>query len=514
MSFNLSGFHSRYRESIIEEWVRRLNTQGGPQYLKRPREELLETVSQAFDANERLIVKGDFSEINRFIDRITKMRLEAGFPLSDVQNAFELYRTIVVPLLAQEADLDEFVECVCKINDCLAYTIQRFSKHFQNMHELEILENNRLLEEQVKARTSQLRESEHKYKTLVEEIKDGYFVIQDEVIVFSNQAFSQMHGFEPEEVIGRRFQHFVHPEDRDRVIGIYEKGRTPRAVPKSFEYKRLTKDGTHFPTEILAKNATYEDKPSSIGICRDITERVKMEQRMREAERMAYIGEITTSLSHEIRNPLAAVVLNLKLLNNNKSIKGNDSRRLAISLNEVNRLEHILNELLDFAKPLQVTLGPAAINPVLLSCFELLEMKFREKNLTLKKRLSSKLPEMMVDIEKLEQAFINMLLNSIEASEPDGEIIVKTFYKTNGRFKGAEVVFEDRGHGLSGTDTADLFRPFFTTKSKGTGLGLSNVQRIVEAHGGWVEAKNRNPSGASFKIYLPGEGADVQNPGR
>jgi signal transduction histidine kinase len=76
-----------------------------------------------------------------------------------------------------------------------------------------------------------------------------------------------------------------------------------------------------------------------------------------------------------------------------------------------------------------------------------------------------------------------------------------------------EITFEDRGHGIKGEMTSELFKPFFTTKSKGTGLGLSNVQRIIEAHGGWVEAKNRSPRGASFKIFFPNGGRNVQNPG-
>jgi PAS domain S-box-containing protein len=514
MAFNFSDFHSRHRTGIIAEWVRRLSTQGGPQYIKRPQDELFGTVSEAFDANRKMIVDGDYTHINRFIDKITKMRLEAGFPLSDVQNAFELYRRIVIPLLAKEAGINESLENVSTINECLAYTIQRFSKHFQGMHEREILEHNRLLEEEVKARTSQLRESELKYKTLVEEIKDGYFVIRDEVIVFANKAFCQMHGFVQEEVLGRKFQQFVCPEDRDRVVGIYEKSFTTRASSRSFEYQRLTKSGERFPTEILARNATYENKPSSIGICRDITDRVKMEQRMREAERMAYIGEITTSLSHEIRNPLAAIKMNLKLLNNNPTIRGNDSRRLAISVNEVNRLENILNELLDFAKPLQIKLGEVDINTILLSSIELLEMKFREKNIKITKKLTSKIPELRADAEKLEQAFINLLLNAVEASESNGDIVIRTAYRRNGGNKAAEITFEDKGYGLKDSTTTDLFKPFFTTKSRGTGLGLSNVKKIVEAHNGWVEVKNRRPRGASFKIYLPGGDQNVQNTGR
>lgn len=514
MGFSLDEFHERHRSAIIREWVLKLKTEVGELYVRRPRKELMDTVSTAFDANREVLVYGDFGPINRFIDRITQMRLETGFLLSDVQRAFELYRIIVIPLLAREISGDVFLDALSRINDCLTYTIQRFSNHFQHMHEKKILEHNRRLEEEVRARTSQLRESERKYKTLVEEITDGYFVTQDEVIVFANQAFCKMHGRVIEEVVGRKFHGFVCPDERERVSNIYQKSLIAKSTPRSLEYMRLCKNGECFPTEILTKNTVYDNRLSSIGICRDITERVKMEKRMLEAERMAYVGEITTSLSHEIRNPLAAVTLNLKLLTKTPRIQGNDLRRLNISAREVVRLERILNELLDFAKPLQLKQQATRINPLVRSCVELLEGKFREKGLTLVTRFKKGMPQVRADREKLEQALINLLLNAVEASDRDGEIRITTSYVSNGGSPRTEISVFDTGRGLPEAASADLFKPFFTTKSKGTGLGLSNVKRIVEGHGGWVEARNRRPRGASFTICIPKENGYVQDTGR
>ena len=503
MNFSLADFHRRNRKKIIEEWVTRLNTEVGKEYPKRPREELFGTCTEAFEANLHVLANNDFSYINRFIDKITRMRLEAGFPLSDVQMAFELYRNIVIPLLSKETTIDEFCENIARVNGCLAYTIHRFSDHFQNMHEKEILEHNFRLEEEVRARTAELKESELKYKTLVEEINDGYFVIQDEVIVFANQAYCQMHGYTLDEVLGKNFKVFVEPESRKKVIDIYNKSLVKKGVPRSVEYLRLTKEGQSFLTEILAKTTRYENRISSIGICRDITERVKMEQRVREAERMAYIGQITTSLSHEIRNPLSAVKMNLQILKKNPQLRGNDQRRIDISVREVIRLERILEELLDFARPLHLKLCSSNVNKILSSCVELLEMKFKEKGLSVLTSLGPRMPDVWADGEKLGQAFINLLLNAIEASQQDGEITVKSLYCPDGAGATVEIVIGDEGHGISEEHISDIFKPFVTTKSKGTGLGLSNVRRIVEAHGGSVEVGNRRPQGVSFRVSLP-----------
>jgi PAS domain S-box-containing protein len=514
MGFSLAEFHQRNSSFILRQWAEKLHQEVGEQYASRPIQELMGTVSEAFEANHHVLVCDNFRYINEFIDKITKMRLEAGFLLSDVQKAFELYRIIVIPLLAKEAAIDEFQENVDKINQCLAYTIHRFSDHFQDMHEKGILEHNQRLEEEVKARTAELRESELKYKTLVEEINEGYFVIQDEVIVFANKTFCEMHGYPLGEVIGRKFYDFVDPESRQKVVDIYARSILGQSAPASFEYLRVSKEGRSYPTEITAKVARYERKVSSIGLCRDISKRVEMDQRIREAEKMAYIGQITTSLSHEIRNPLSAVKMNLQIINRNAQLRGNDQRRIDISIREVIRLDRILTELLDFAKPLQVEFAHCRINSILNSCLELLEMKFMEKALSRVTSYGSGIPDITGDSEKLGQAFINLLLNAIEASPEEGSIHVTTLYHSNGRKPQVEVLIEDQGPGISQESLSEIFKPFFTTKSKGTGLGLSNTRRILEVHGGRVEVENRAPRylcGACFHVFIPAGGTHGQN---
>jgi PAS domain S-box-containing protein len=381
--------------------------------------------------------------------------------------------------------------------------MHRFSDHFQEMHENQLKEHNRRLQKEVRASTAQLRESEAKYKTLVEEINDGYFVIQDEGIVFANRAYCEMHGYALHEVLGQRYYALVAPGSRQRVIEIYRGSHQAGGAPAVFEYMRHHKDGRTFPTEITAKVVRYEKRFSNIGLCRDISKRVEMERRMRESERMAYVGQITTSLSHEIRNPLSAVKLNLQILSRNPQLRGNDQRRIDISVKEVIRLEGILTELLDFAKPLQMEFAGCGVNRVLSSCAELLEMRFKEKGLSLVQKFDSRIPEIQGDGERLGQAFINLLLNAMEASPVGGKVWVKTQYYHRGPAQSIRIAFEDEGAGVPGETLDDIFKPFFTTKTRGTGLGLANVKRIVEAHGGRVKVGGRQSRGASFQVRLP-----------
>ncbi|MCK5097551.1 MAG: GHKL domain-containing protein, partial [Desulfobacteraceae bacterium] len=220
-------------------------------------------------------------------------------------------------------------------------------------------------------------------------------------------------------------------------------------------------------------------------------------------ERMAYIGQITASLSHEIRNPLSAIKMNLQILKGNQKIKGNDKRRIDISESEVIRLEKILNQLLDFAKPLQLEKKTCNICHIVNSYVELLEMKFKEKKLDVITVFEDELPPFKADGDKLGQAFINIFINAIEASDLFGKINV-TFKKIIEQNIGyAAVSIDDEGKGLDDLDKEEIFKPFFTKKTKGVGLGLANVKRIVEAHNGFVKVTKKESRGASFLIMIP-----------
>jgi signal transduction histidine kinase len=283
---------------------------------------------------------------------------------------------------------------------------------------------------------------------------------------------------------------------------MYEKSVEKKtAPPRTFEYLRLTKDGKSYPTEILAKITYYENKISSIGICRDITQRVKLEHKIRESERMAYIGQVTTSLSHEIRNPLSSVQMNLQILKKHPQLKGNDQKRIDICVREVRRLEHILKELLDFAKPIQLRYQHFSLIDLLRFSIELLEIRFKEKEISVLTDFDEHLPDIRADKDKLGQAMINLLLNALEASSRKGCIKVSCHLapQTEGLF---QVEVSDRGCGIPDECAQNIFEPFFTTKSKGTGLGLNNVKRIVRAHNGRIEFENLDPCGAAFRILL------------
>jgi len=490
-----------HRQDIIEEWVERLSVLS-PYYRQRPRAELRETVTEAFEANLEVLGACRFSRIETFINFITELRLRAGFPLSNVQKAFELFRFIFVRRLKASGLEKLLTQSVEPVNACLAYTIHRFSDHFQRMHERTLREHAENLEREIGERTAELAESERRYKTLVQEINDGYFVVQDQRIVFANQAFCRMHGTTQGEVFGRPFLSFVSPDDHERLHETYLGVLNGRPTDGQIQYTRLGVPQEKAATEVKARVVDLGEGPVTIGICRDISERVAMEATVREHERLAYVGHLSASLSHEIRNPLSSIKMNLQILSRRLDLDGYDRRRLEITVHEVSRLEGILRQLLDVARPLTINRAPVNLSAVARGCVELLDAKAQEKSILVMQRYPKTFPLTPLDAGKLEQAVINLLLNAIEATPEGGYITVWT-KSTRGEDSSVELGVRDTGPGIGRDQMADLFTPFCTSKSQGTGLGLSNVKRIVEAHLGEVHVRSRKGRGATFALRLP-----------
>ncbi|MFA5903570.1 MAG: ATP-binding protein [Desulfobacula sp.] len=502
VNFDWESFLDHHRNDIVSEWRDRLKLEVSEQYAGRSPKELTMTTGNACDSFCRMIAGNDYAPINEFINEITRIRLEEGFPLQDVQKAFELYRQIIIPILIRESPPALLCSNIESVNTCLAYTIHRFSYHFQKMHEQYLKDYAEQLEKDVAKRTAELKESEHKYKSLVEDISDGYLVLYRDRIIFINPAFCRMHGY-LEKVPTNSFLFFVAEDDREKVRNIITRAIEKEIEPEAFEYLRLTRTGESLHTEINFRPTRFEGQEYNLCIVRDITKRVEMEKKSREIERMAYIGKLTASLSHEIRNPLSSVKMNLQILGKNHNFKGNDKKRLDISEKEIKRLEGILQELLDFAKPVSLQLSGIDLNEIICSCADLLEVKFSKRQIRCDIDVDKTLPCFSADKGKIEQVVINLLLNALDSIEDEGHIRISTKKRNQKEGKYAVIRVEDDGKGISKELLPQIFEPFYTTKTTGTGLGLSNVKQIAAAHGGSVRVVDSKNKGVAFEVFLP-----------
>lgn len=484
---------------IQEHWIDRASRLG-PNYRTRAISELQETIGQSYTANMEAMDYDSLAPLNSFVDFITKLRLEAGFALSEVQKAFDLYRLILTGRLFDEPSRQWHAQAASAINRCVSFQIHRFSDKFQSMHEQAIQRHADELERVVAKRSRELATSQQRYKTLVEEINDGYLALDRGRIAFANKAFCRMHKALPEQVLSQPIWNFIAEEDLERVKAVYRGVLTGQEMPRSLEYERLAVDGSRGITEIRSRVVDLGEGPILIGICRDITERVAMEAKVREHERMAYVGHLAASLSHEIRNPLATIKLNLQILSRRKTAHDSDTDRLVMAESEVSRLEGILHQLLDLAKPLSPKPKPSDVNKVICACLEILSPQLEQRGLRVRRCLDQGLKTLNLDQGMLEQMLFNLMLNAMDAVGQSGHITVSSKAGRNG--KSCRIGVKDNGPGMNQEELAQIFTPFYTGKTHGTGLGLSIVKRQAQTHGGSVEVVSKPGQGAKFTILL------------
>ena len=499
---SLVDYLEQARPEFVALWVRRA-TELGPHYQRRTQMELQATIGQSYDANRTAMIQGEPEVLDMFVAFITRLRLEAGFPLSEVQRAFDLYRVILTPRILEALDPADAPAALAAVNACVSYQIHSFSDRFQHMHEAAICNHARDLEQEVAARSRDLAASRLRYKTLVEEINDGYFMVQGMRITFANHAFCAMHAASPEQVLSANFLRLVARPDRRKVAKSYRDLLAGRPRPKALEYDRLGLDGAQGTTEIKARMVDLGHGPVLIGICRDISYRKAMELKIREHQRMAYVGQLTASLSHELRNPLSTIKMNLQMLERRPALDGPDRERLGLAVGEVTRLEGILRQLLDVAKPLVPDFQPVQVNQLVSDCLALLAPQLAERGLKVRRLLDTGLGILSLDPGMVEQALINLLLNAMDAAGRGGHITVASRRLAPPQGPGCALSVRDNGMGLTPEEMDKIFTPFFTRKGQGTGLGLTNVARIARAHQGAVKVTSRPGQGAKFILELP-----------
>ena len=219
-----------------------------------------------------------------------------------------------------------------------------------------------------------------------------------------------------------------------------------------------------------------------------------------QAERLATAGKMSASFAHEIRNPLSSMRMLAQILMQKPEMSAEKHQQsIRYILEEIERIDVIVKGLMDFAGPMALNLKQQLLPPVLKAVLALMEANLAHHKIELVLDLSPETPEIQFDSDKLKQAFMNVVLNAIEAMPQGGVLKVSTI--TDEDSVGIKVV--DTGVGILEEDLSQLFEPFFTKKMRGTGLGLANVKRILGEHGGSVEIESTVDEGTEVSLWLP-----------
>ncbi len=252
-------------------------------------------------------------------------------------------------------------------------------------------------------------------------------------------------------------------------------------------------------TFVVSNSPIFDSAGNFVGtvhISRDITELRNLRERVIHSERMAALGELAARVAHEIRNPLISIGGFARRLE--KKLSGDIQDYAKIIVNEVNRLENILKEILGFVKTARINKCRVDINELMNEIADFIVPTMDEKNNIILRELCDDTLTAVIDPDKIKEAIINIFTNAAQATE-HGTLTVKTWQENE------EVVIElvDTGYGIQEEDLKNIFNPFFTTKPQGTGLGLAVTHKIIQEHNGKIKVESQWGGGTAFRIYLP-----------
>ena len=351
-----------------------------------------------------------------------------------------------------------------------------------------------------------LRESEKKYRGLFEESSVARSTTSfDGRFIDVNSAMLNLFGVTAHEIVTMNAREFyVNPEDRDKYMEVLEK----QGYVKDYEAKFRKKDGT--PLDCLINSSIHLDKDGKFyciqGSISDITERKRMEARLKESQKMEVIGRLASGVAHEVRNPLNAILAITEALFQDLGDNPEYKPYLDHIRLQVDRLSTLMRDLLELGKPLQKnTFVPVSIYEVCAGAIELWHQSstFHSRSVRLFTPGQHSNMKVIGDGLKLKQALINLLENAAQHSPEDREITVTLEEETSKVW----IKVKDQGTGIKPEIMSEVFKPFFTTRPRGAGLGLSIVKSIVETHGGDIHIYNNNPPpGLTVELYLPRSG--------
>lgn len=361
-------------------------------------------------------------------------------------------------------------------------------------------------------REKKLKVSQQDYRSLFEHVACGVFISSKEgKFIDANQALVSMLGYDNKEdflKIDITKDLYLKPEERQRFQELIE--RDGHVVDHEVYFKR--KSGRPIP--VLLTGHVRLDEQGNVfgyeGLNVDQSQRKQMEKELEktrlqlvQSEKMASLGQLAAGVAHQLNNPLGGIMLFGRLVLEEYDLPDDCKKDIERILGDARRCSDIVKQLLQFSRQTKNEIQPHDINQALMRTLFLLENQTLFQNITVEKDLDENLPQVRVDILKINQVFMNIILNAAQAMEGNGTLFLKTDCNTGK--KTVHIRIGDTGPGMDDSVLPFVFEPFFTTKKEGegTGLGLSMAYGIVEDHGGCLTVKSVPGRGATFDIELP-----------
>jgi histidine kinase len=358
----------------------------------------------------------------------------------------------------------------------------------------------------------ELARSEAKYQAIFTNIPNAVFVLDaaDLTILDCNEVAPNVYCYDKEDMVGRSFLELFWEGDRDQYA---DKLKKRAVVDKA---RQRTGDGRNIYTSIRVSPAAFPGGDVLLAATSDITKRLETEQNLIQASKMATLGEMATGVAHEINQPLAVIktasAFFMKKINRGERIEDKTLEQLATEIDSyVDRATKIINHMREFGRKPEIGLVRVDLNTVISKAFELFSQQLKLRMIEVRWDLEEDLPQVMGDSSRLEQVFVNLLINARDAIEDrssqsevpkEEKVISISSFASDGR---VAVSVSDAGVGIPAAIRDRIFEPFFTTKEvgKGTGLGLSISYTIVADCGGTITARENDLGGTTFEVAFP-----------
>ena len=322
-------------------------------------------------------------------------------------------------------------------------------------------------------------------------------------IISFNQAAEATLRLPSYQVTGRTASEVLPRQMLDMIAALKDSTRT--AIGKEFDCS--FPDGRMVPLDVTLSSLKGEDGTvwGTIILCRDLTEVQSLKREVETSRRLASLGRLAAGVAHEIRNPLSSIKGFATYFKERYRDNPDDQKTSEIMIQEVDRLNRVISQLLEFARPPVIQKKRVSLQSLIQHSLKMIERQASVKEIQVLSHLPSDVKEVDLDPDGINQVLLNLYLNAIEAMERGGTLTVSLYREE--RSPWVKIMVSDTGTGISKEDLEHVFDPYFTTKQTGTGLGLAIVHKIIEAHRGEVRAESEIGRGTTVSVLLPLTGA-------
>jgi two-component system sensor histidine kinase HydH len=262
-------------------------------------------------------------------------------------------------------------------------------------------------------------------------------------------------------------------------------------------------DGKTVPLEIGVSSIKDENENfvGNVLLFKDLTEVRALRRQVAHSQRLASVGRLAAGVAHEIRNPLSSIKGFATYFKERYMDRPQDQQTAAIMIQEVDRLNRVVGQLLELSRPISIEPQPVSLQALIADSLKLIEDRAAEKKITVRIQNNARVDDVRIDPDHTNQILLNLYLNAIDAMEAGGKLTVD--FSSGSENSDLHITVSDTGRGISAEHLSRLFDPYFTTKSSGTGLGLAIAHNIVEAMGGSIKVTSNPGKGTSFSLTIP-----------